>query len=294
MDRVVNRYIAPLVENGEAIDRVIAMLADDESKTQFRRELVFERLYQLLKDQNDVVRYAGNIKPDEWSEKLRKAEELRKAGKIPALEYPPCADWVLPFMYAGTFVIEQYSHPAVTVPEGTAFLDCGASCGETAVWAAEKGAGTVWAFEPNPRALPYLKTNASKFGKNRINVVPLAVGAERRKCSIAEPDKGSSGSSMLVEDGNGPIEVVPLDAWVKENDVTPGFLKMDIQGYEIKAILGAQATLREFRPRIAIAIYHGIESYWTIPLLLKQIVPDYRFWCRKNSLFTKFILYGTV
>jgi hypothetical protein len=33
---------------------------------------------------------------------------------------------------------------------------------------------------------------------------------------------------------------------------------------------------------------------WTIPTLLKRLVPEYRFWCRKNAPNVEFVLYASV
>jgi FkbM family methyltransferase len=162
------------------------------------------------------------------------------------------------------------------------------------VWAVQSGAGKVYSFEPNPVSLPYLERNAEKFGQGRIVVVPKGVGDRRCRISLAEAEAGNIGSAAPVEGSDGPAEIVTLDEWARETKVVPDFIKMDLEGYETKALLGAREIITRHRPRLAIALYHYIIHHWEIPLLLKEMGPEYRFWCRKNSLYNEFIMYATV
>jgi FkbM family methyltransferase len=295
MDYTVQSHLAPLVMHCDEAERVIGMLEDEASRDQYVRELVFNRMYFLLKRREEAVRFAGNISFEKWHEILEKTARMRASGEIPELAYPPAAeDWVLPHMYATAFVMEQYRHPRVEVPQGGVFLDCGACCGETAVWAVMKGAGTVHAFEPNPEALAFLRENAAKYGKGRIDIVPCGVGNERSTVGLGRSDAENIGSTKIREGGDEGIQVVTLDEWAQERSVVPDFIKMDLEGYEVRAIVGAQKLLVRHRPRLAIALYHSLEDYWNIPLLLKRIVPEYRFWCRKNEIYAEFVLYASV
>jgi hypothetical protein len=73
----------------------------------------------------------------------------------------------------------------------------------------------------------------------------------------------------------------------------PDFIKMDLEGHEILALAGARETIKACRPKLAIALYHKLEDYWDLPLMLKQLVPEYHFWCRKNAPAAEFVLYAT-
>ncbi|MDF2511039.1 MAG: hypothetical protein K0S04_905 [Herbinix sp.] len=73
------------------------------------------------------------------------------------------------------------------------------------------------------------------------------------------------------------LEVVSLDDTIKEK-VT--FIKMDIEGAEQKAILGAKDIIQRDKPKLAICIYHKENDLWDIPLLIKELVPEYKIYIR--------------
>jgi FkbM family methyltransferase len=54
------------------------------------------------------------------------------------------------------------------------------------------------------------------------------------------------------------------------------FIKLDIEGAEIKALLGAKGVIIRDKPKLAIACYHLLEHYWQIPELILSFNPDYK------------------
>jgi hypothetical protein len=52
---------------------------------------------------------------------------------------------------------------------------------------------------------------------------------------------------------------------------------MDIEGAELKALRGAEAVLRRFRPRLAIAAYHRSDDLAALPDYLDDLDVGYRF-----------------
>lgn len=57
-------------------------------------------------------------------------------------------------------------------------------------------------------------------------------------------------------------------------------IKMDIEGAEQEALLGAKRIISEYQPKLAICIYHRIEDLWEIPLLIKELNPEYHLYIR--------------
>ena len=173
-------------------------------------------------------------------------------------------------------------------------MDCGACCGETAVWALSNGAGKVYSFEPNPEAFGYLQRNAEKYGGGRIVPVHRGVGEAPALVSLRTFGNDLHATQLAPgASGEESVPVVTLDGWCRENAVRPGFIKkMDLEGWEMPALQGARAIIAECRPRLAVCLYHRLSDMWAIPHLLKEICPSYRFWCRKNPPYAEFVLYA--
>ena len=74
---------------------------------------------------------------------------------------------------------------------------------------------------------------------------------------------------------------------VKLDDVmhntNPTFIKMDIEGEEIRALNGAKKLILDSRPELAICVYHYINHFWEIPNLLHDWNLGYKFYMRTHS-----------
>jgi hypothetical protein len=77
--------------------------------------------------------------------------------------------------------------------------------------------------------------------------------------------------------------------WIeRESDVllkayTPeygDFIKMDLEGWELKALQGAVRHIREDHPKLAIAVYHHPSDFWRIPEFILSIRDDYDLYLR--------------
>lgn len=94
--------------------------------------------------------------------------------------------------------------------------------------------------------------------------------------------KGDS-TSKIVTGGEESIQTVCLDDMVGDKKVT--FIKMDIEGAEKEALIGASKTIGNYKPKLAICIYHKPQDVWEIPGLILELNPKYRFYVRHYSLY---------
>lgn len=87
-------------------------------------------------------------------------------------------------------------------------------------------------------------------------------------------NEGTSSSSLIDKSDNAMrIAVNSLDSILYS--AQPNFIKMDIEGAEKEAILGAQKIIKDHSPVLAICLYHKSEDLWELPLLVNEINPNY-------------------
>ena len=77
--------------------------------------------------------------------------------------------------------------------------------------------------------------------------------------------------------GGDKVEIVSIDTLYKSMGVTPTLIKFDIEGLEVDALIGAQKLITERAPKLQISLYHKPDHLWQIGLMLKKMVPSYRF-----------------
>lgn len=101
-----------------------------------------------------------------------------------------------------------------------------------------------------------------------------------------------AGSDELEKGFFTKINTTKLDTYVKE-PVT--FIKMDIEGGEYNALVGAREIIKEQRPKLAISVYHNDDDLIRIPLLIHELVPEYKFYLRHHTPFNvDTVLYATL
>lgn len=295
MDEQTHQAIMILEENAPAIERVESWLADEASRESYRRELAFMLLGNLTPQVEVAVRHAGSISFNNWEQIKEGIRGMMKAGDLPAMEYPhPTPDWAIPDMFASTYVMEQYRYgDTVRIKQGDVFLDCGACGGETAIWAIGQGAGKVYSFEPNPVMHSFIRKNTSRHcAPGAVEVITQALDENPGILNLRQGFSSVGEAHLHTGDEGEPVPVTTLDHWCRNRKVTPDFIKMDLEGYEVPALRGARETISQHRPKLAICLYHKLSDMWEIPALVKEFHPGYQLYCRKNAPVTEFVLYA--
>jgi len=170
---------------------------------------------------------------------------------------------------------------------GDTVLDCGAFTGDNSVEFAEDVGmtGKVYAFEPCPRTFQCLKENILSLGLNGI-VVPVMAAVSRVSGQLRFEMGDNPLGSRLAETGDIVVESVSLDDFVVEKEIKEvQFVKMDIEGAEMDALLGAKCTIKEYAPKMAICIYHQPGHLFLVPLLIKSLNKKYSLFVKHNSVF---------
>lgn len=69
-----------------------------------------------------------------------------------------------------------------------------------------------------------------------------------------------------------------MDEFVKTNRIDKvDFIKADIEGMERNLLKGTELTIKMFKPKIAICIYHRLDDPQILKSIINKFVPDYKF-----------------
>jgi hypothetical protein len=146
---------------------------------------------------------------------------------------------------------DQYALPVILkhIANGDCVVDAGAFIGDhtIAYLRAVGSEGKVIAFEPNPAAYDCLVLNCKE-----AYCIRSGLGDKEEFISI-EPSE-NAGASHLTNGKLGSISVVTLDSY---NLDRLNFFKIDVEGYELKALLGAEKTISKHKPKMWIEINPG-------------------------------------
>ncbi len=161
---------------------------------------------------------------------------------------------------------------------GATVLDIGAHIGFlTILFLSLTGdSGQVFAFEPGADNLKYLEKNLVKFPNARI--VPKAVSDQCAKATLYV-DNYTGTTNTIVDDPSrfaqtsqyaatretnifSPIEIetTTLDMFIQIEDVSPSFIKIDVEGAEYQVLRGAQQLLHDHSPILFIELTANIDE----------------------------------
>lgn len=140
----------------------------------------------------------------------------------------------------------------------------------------------VYAFEPEKSNYELCKEKIEY--RDRISLFNCGLLDRRGKIGFTSGLGGASRIEDLKQDfySDYDIEVTDLDSVVEEGEIT--FIKMDVEGAEEKALLGARRIITEQKPKLAICVYHKPEDIIELPSLILGMRPDYRIAFRHYSL----------
>ncbi len=178
---------------------------------------------------------------------------------------------------------QYFDLPFLSREEEEIFIDGGCYDGRTTIqfknWAEGSFKKSI-AFECDERNIEVIKRNwEGTAGKEDFILYEKGLHSSKAELHFYE-DTASSGS-RLSKDGGVIVPVDSIDNILNGEKAT--FIKMDIEGAELEALKGAERTIKKWRPKLAISLYHKPEDIYEIPLYLMKIMPEYKFYIRHYS-----------
>ena len=119
------------------------------------------------------------------------------------------------------------------------------------------------------------------FNSEKIIQVPKAVGSTEKIMFLKSEGVYLSSNQIVEDQENEEIEIVIIDYYFKEKDVT--FIKADIEGAEYDMICGAERLIKRCKPKIAVCVYHKPDDLFRIYNKIKSLCNDYKFVLRQHA-----------
>ena len=165
-------------------------------------------------------------------------------------------------------LMERYIHSSSVT------YDIGANYGvHTLLMARLAGSlGRVYAFEPVPEIMVHLRENVRLNGFSHVTCVELALGDWAGSADLARGDDDSTGHLMEPNSPHGgdlSVGVITLDDFVLgEGHQAPCFVKLDVEGFESRVLLGGERMLRTYHPILLIDLHNPAEDVAVGQILL--------------------------
>lgn len=169
-------------------------------------------------------------------------------------------------------------------------IDCGAHDGDTLIdflTACDDRFRRYYAIEPDPANFKDLQDTIRRLPAWIAERVAPINGAVTDHCGTGQLHATGTMDSHLITSTSESYENVRLvntftiDSQFLDGVHQPTTIKLDIEGSEIAALEGARACIARFRPVLAVCLYHRVSHLWDIPLLIRDLVPDYKLHLRR-------------
>ena len=128
----------------------------------------------------------------------------------------------------------------------------------------------IIALEPAPSNIEKLRLREKEENIHFLEIIEKGVGSRRE---ILHFKANGKSNSFLDESGDVIIPIMTIDELISSQNADLGqvFLKMDIEGWELEALRGAELLIREQSPVLAICVYHKETDLIEIPKFINEV-----------------------
>ncbi|GGA78510.1 hypothetical protein GCM10011369_20510 [Neiella marina] len=193
----------------------------------------------------------------------------------------------------GEWGVDEVDVFGAILSEGDIALDVGANLGASGLPMSKivGNSGQVHCFEP--QRYNFYRLCAHILMNQAENITPhnVAVGADSgSKVKIPAIDYSkihSSGSVSVTHGRNGNYEVdcISLSDFCFEHDIQPSLIKVDVEGFEVNVIKGAQRLCERYAPAVYFEC-HAHSDFESIYNMLKSCNSDYQFYWHVARIFS--------
>lgn len=201
-------------------------------------------------------------------------KDLTNFGCMPENIIKVSEDWE-------TLEAKQYIDLPYISGDYSTIVDCGAYHGNKIskyikTWPQIKN---IIAIEPDKDNCQVIEEKTRNM--NNVTVINKGVWDDNTQLRFSA---GNNMTSNINEEGETIVDVISMDSLGIEDNC---YITMDVEGAELKALMGAKALIASGRCALAVCIYHKDEDIFELPNYILSINPDVKFYLRHYS-FTQY------
>ncbi len=191
------------------------------------------------------------------------------------------------FMFANRYGLADIYDQVKERVSSKAVIDAGAFNGNTALLFHEMFEhAKIYSFEPMQKTFALLQ-NTIEDNKLSEVVFPVkkGLGHEEAQLEIHYNNETSAGATLNASDASmsDTVDVTTIDRFSEKHGLEIGFIKLDIEGFEKKALEGAKESITRDKPIIVAALYHNPVDFFEIKDYLSSLNSDYKYMIRRSE-----------
>ena len=143
----------------------------------------------------------------------------------------------------------------------------------------------IYALEPDRRSFSKLRRRLYYISANLLTAKNAAAWSSDTK--LLFNNKAGRGSALMSELSpqsstvrGYEVDALSVDTLLGGKPAT--LMKYDVEGSEREALLGSEQTIRNFKPRMVVSLYHRVGDLIELPLMVHEMNPDYRLFLRHH------------
>lgn len=131
----------------------------------------------------------------------------------------------------------------------------------------------ITALEPDAKSFKKLAKNT----EGMENITLINKGAWNKKDTLIFSE--NAGRNSRLSDKGKSVKVTDIDSL----DIPASFIKMDIEGSEMRALEGMERTIKQYLPKLYICAYHRNEDLFSLPLKVISLNENYKIYFRHSK-----------
>ena len=220
----------------------------------------------VYKHQDDILKVYEMLADEQSKRVFKNVLNFKISGKVKYLK-PISTD------------IAEVYNDIIKPTDRESYVDLGAYNGDTIVefLSYAKGAESIYGFEPDRKNFKKLTRTIEQNG---IDAEIYNIGAYSKKDTLYFDGGDGGRNSRLKEGGSVQTEVNSVDNVLDGRKAS--VIKLDVEGAERDALIGAERTIKTFKPKLMVSAYHKNEDLFALPLQILKLNDSYKVYLRHH------------